>query len=306
MNYRNFLLLAERYYEPNEPLPSGKTPLERATQRNTNNPYQSSESLRKRIRNRIERTFNKPSQQELQRRETQKSRIDTVRGGGGDRKTINPVSNHPDIEVTQHGYETRYYHKPSSIRFVVKQKGYSNGRPLHSIEVDHNASPQNNRERISLINQAKSIYRNNVQQTLPHNSVLYNEPMPNYGKKGKANVRSMIYKDFGFGNLDDKGRQFALVNKRVSPKQAAAGATRLTALNNYDFGNRDIPNQSRTSSSRQMQQSSRSQKRSKISGNLATNTDQNFNSPTTGNPLLDRNRRRLPGSTGPAGVRLAD
>lgn len=247
MNYRNFLLLAERYYKPSEKLPSGRSPIQKAMSRNTEpvTPAQRSPILRS-----FGGTPAKASSQEVKRREIQKQRIGKVKRGAD-----NPhwdTTPHPDYEIRKTtdfgrpgwGGDLTYHHKPSGISFnVYSTDTEKDGSTSYGIAWRHNREPKTHRERIRLINTAKEVGRH-VLSRAPHNAILWNRPDPNANtvnpvsgreKKTSGNVRSDKYKEFGMGSLSSSGLQVARVGRPPSSRQKAKNknATSLKPLEGF-------------------------------------------------------------------------
>lgn len=246
MNYRNFLLLAERYYKPAEKLPSGRSPIQKAMSRNV-------EPVSPAQRSPILRSFGgnpeKVSSQEVKRREMQKERIPKVKRGAGNKYFDRTPSNDPDIKIEPVGpRHTAIHHKKHNITMNV----YHSSKGYHEIDWQHSnpkmrqnrqtgkMEPISNKEKLGIIRNVKNLWQSDVQHRFPTGHQIKNYPVsndnPRYDKEGKqVNTRSKKYSQLaGFGREFDNGYQYAQAGHRVSPKQAASGKIRFKPINPED------------------------------------------------------------------------
>lgn len=206
MNYSQFLLLAERYYKPTEALPSGRSPMQKF--------FSKSERLRKKGNidqsNRLEGKFGKVKR-------------------GADNPELDKTP-HRDLEISQDGSTTKFHHKPSKVTYYV-----SNTQGGHSIAWHHQNEPKTDRERRSVITNAKKVWSQHIEPRFGHGAILRNNPDENERDSTK-NTRAKVYKKYGFGNTDIYGDQYAKVGRPPSPKQAAKGKKRLKPMESPSSG----------------------------------------------------------------------
>lgn len=220
--FQQFLELAERYYEPDEKLPSGKTPVEKATQKS-----------RKRAK-----TIHSQSPENQERWGKQYDLTQTKVKHGADNPKLNTRVSHKDRDdIKIHSDDEgnmELKHKPSGVNYYV-YKSENSPDDSHTIEWGHNRGKSLQRkQRIKLARDAKSVWDQHVSHRLPHGGVVHNTPVSSYDSRGReksVNRRSEIYKRAGFGKLDDEGDQFASVGREPSPKQKKKGKKRLKPLN---------------------------------------------------------------------------
>jgi hypothetical protein len=208
--FLEFISLAERYYRPDEKLPSGKTPLGKA--------------LKKQEKDHSE--IGPDSNIVRMRKHSEK--IETKVKHGADNPKYNArVNNRDDDEIRVDSDGTDYmtvHHKPSKVTYkVAKQPGPGN---IHSIEWSHERGDRrdlSSGERNSISRDARRVWDQHVSHRLPHGATLHNQPArPGLGK---------IYKRSGFGDVDSDNDQFAKIGREKSPKQKAKGKkSRLTPL----------------------------------------------------------------------------
>lgn len=190
---------------------------------------------------------------------------------------------HSDIEITRpydDASTTKIYHKPSGVYYTIGHHG-----KYHNVAWDHSSGAPGSltdKQRFRIARNAEHVWKNHVEPGFSPGHIVSNEPIQNNGKS----AREKGYERVGFSPANKHGMQFAKVGNTYSGGRTG----RFTPY---------TPNKIQRAVLR-------TNREMKASGGLRSDIQQNFNSPTTGNPLLDRNRRRLPGSTGPAGVRLAD
>lgn len=207
--------LLEKYYAPNQKLPSGKTPVQKAVDKN------------KKRQNNITPNSN------LTRTVKHGLLITTKVKQGADNKNYNPHSNHPDVDIDAHKdqYMTVHHH-PSGISYNVT-KG---GEGIHSVEWGHGRHGQHMRpgERVRLAKTAKRVWDDHVLTNMPHNSIIHNRPSSDTKKNTgeKRNKRAEIYqKRGGLGPVDKHGDQFGFVGRPPSPKQKAKGKNQVQPRN---------------------------------------------------------------------------
>lgn len=211
-------LILEKYYSPEDKLPSGKTPLQKAKDKLTK--FKSSMKANDFVRG-----------GELEKK------IHTKVSHGADNPDYNPHHD-PDVHINYHNekpfgkyQEMDIYHRKSGIKYTVNDSNRKHkGKPVHDVTWTHNKdkSDLSNRERIRITRDAKKVWDQHVAHRLPHGSVIANTPDTNSapGKPNK-NTRASLYKKYGgFGDIKD-GEQFAEVGREPSPKQKAKGKIRF-------------------------------------------------------------------------------
>lgn len=186
MNYSQFLLLAERYYEPTEKLPSGRSPMQKF--------FSKSERLRRKGNieqsNRLEGKFGKVKR-------------------GADNPELD-TSSHPDLEIKKlNPRSTTFYHKPTGIAYNIIKTDYK-GTPVHSISWGHAHNPTTDRERRRIAYDAKKMYRRDIEPRLGHGTIVHNSPMSDKHKQ--------IYWRFGY---EGSGDQYGKVGRMPSPRQGS-------------------------------------------------------------------------------------
>lgn len=190
-SYQQFTSIAEKYYAPNEPLPSGKTPVEKYTKK-----------------------LNKTQNPNLKSAETQVKR--------GSQNPKLDISSHPDLDISTHGEEpftfTRFHHKPTGITYNVSDDG--------EIDWDHNNQNINRlssmKDRTRILRNAKTVWNQHIQDRLPYGKTMYS-----FSSKKKA--RS--YERHGMSPADDVGYQFAKVGRSLSKNEKKKGKSRLSPTN---------------------------------------------------------------------------
>jgi len=193
--------ISEKYYEPDEKTPSGKTPIQKAESRGI-----TGEKLRK-----VKR--------------------------GSDNREID-VTPQKGIVISKQHNTTKFSHPETGIEFdITHRKKPIDDRPHHSIHWWNTAGEARTpEERRRLAHTVKRIWHQHVQPTLPHGSVVSNQPASDTHKK--------LYARAKFGNphpdvtsdqwaTDDRyGRQYAIVGREPSPRQKVKGKkTRLSPMN---------------------------------------------------------------------------
>lgn len=207
--------LAERYYRPNQKLPSGKTPVQKAVAQN------------------IKRNENIGPNSNLHRIVKHSELIDAKVKHGADNKHYNPHPNHPDVEVDAH--KDQYMtvrHLPSGTTYNVS-KGTDG---VHTIDWGHGRNEQDTRpsKRVGLAKTAKDVWDKHVVPNMPHNSIIHNRPSSDTKTSTgeKRNKRSEIYQTYGgLGPMDKYGDQFGYIGRPPSPKQRAKGQKQVQPRN---------------------------------------------------------------------------
>lgn len=222
--FQEFLQLAERYYAPDEKLPSGETPVGKATRKS---------------RTRA-RTIGSQSPQNQERWGRQYDLTQTKVKHGADNPQLNTRISHKDkddIEIDSDEDGMYLRHKPSSVNFTVTKSDESPWDDVRTISWGHdkNKMQMSPRERVKLGKTAKQVWDQHVSHRLPKGSIVHNTPISSHDDRGRQkpiNRRSEIYKRAGFGPLDSEGDQFASVGREPSSKQKAKGRkSRLNPLN---------------------------------------------------------------------------
>jgi len=212
----------EKYYEPDEKLPSGETPVEKATQKS-----------RKRAR-----TIGSQSPENQDRWSKQYDLTRTKVKHGADNPSLNTKVGHREKDEIEIDHDDKYMflkHKPSGVSFDVEKSDESQYDDVRTIQWNHSQdkvklSPK---EKFRLARTAQKVWDTHVSPRLPNKSIVHNTPSSSYDNRGQPkpiNRRSEIYKKAGFGSVDSDGDQFAEVGRQKSPKQIAKGKTRLKPL----------------------------------------------------------------------------
>ena len=239
-SYKEFCKLAERYYEPHEPLPSGKTPKGKATSsyyrqsgeyfRNPRRGTPDGERTYKRMVNQRNRTWNQVSMggdnPDLDFGPDRSGKYDV----SGDSKNIT-ISNRDGVRMNVRQKPNVYYDSSKTTRTGRIP------RPVYDIEWnnDKNTGRNNPGQARSTLKSVADMWKTQVEPRLPRNSVITNFPISN--DKSARNTRSKLYQRVAnFGPQIDSGRQYAKVGSNPSPKQIAKGASRVKPLT-PGFGN---------------------------------------------------------------------
>jgi len=239
-SYKEFCKLAERYYEPHEPLPSGKTPKGKAT---SSYWRQRGEYFRDPQNQPMIPELNPKGEKKYERLGRQRSRTMNQVSRGADNPNLNlrpDTSGKYDVSGNSKNITVN---NKDGIRMNVRQKDKvyfdkSNKtrtgkipRPIYDIEWYNNKNTGNNpgQARSTLRNVA-DMWKNQVEPRLPRNSVITNFPISN--DTSDRNTRSKLYsKVANFGPRDEyTGRQYAKVGNNPSSKQSAKGASRIKPL----------------------------------------------------------------------------
>lgn len=223
--FQEFLELAEKYYAPDDKLPSGKTPVEKAEDRDER-PYSSrtKSALQKmRIRRNVRHGADNP---DLNRHSA--SNVDVEGGRGwmsvGDKETGIYYN------VTHHGRT-------------------KDGKRVFNVTWNHSDRPseleKDPERRTELVRSARDMWKQDIEHRLPRGSVVTNRPTENNkydDQKGetKRNTRAKLYQRAGFGEMNpESGKQFAQVGRQLNTKEKRKGKGRLSPLpsdTEYEFG----------------------------------------------------------------------
>ena len=218
--YKQFILdIQERYYEPKEKLPSGRTPLEKATQKSKTRA----------------KTIGRQSPENQERWAKQYDLTRTHVNHGSDNKNYNANVSHKhkdDIKVKADKNSLDIQHKPTKIWYSADK----NDDGSHTIQWGHtNRQSMTRAQKIKLARDAERVWNKHGVHRLPHDAIVHNSPSASHDNKGNEkpiNRRSELYKKKGgFGELDSDGDQFGKVGRNPSPKQKKKGVTRIKPLN---------------------------------------------------------------------------
>jgi hypothetical protein len=234
--FKEFVEIIEKYYEPDEPLPSGKTPYGKAT------------SSYYRQKGEFKRDPNRTSDQAFR----------ITRQGSRRRNEVSRGANNPDFDArpdktgryeidTDSGYSMRVRDTKNDLEMRIRQKDQiapsQGNKPVYDVEWYNNSGKRrhNPGEARGVARNVANMWKNQVAPRIPNNSILTNFPISN--DTSERNTRSKLYsKVAGFGEPGSLGRQYANVGRNPSPRQAAKGAQRITPLSgNLDpkWANRD-------------------------------------------------------------------
>lgn len=220
--FKEFLEISERYYEPDEPLPSGKTPYGKAT------------SSYYRQKGEFKRNPNRTSDQAFK----------IARQGSRRSNEVSRGANNPDFDArpdktgqydidADSGYSMRVHDTKNDLEMRIRQKDQiaPGNKPVYDVEWYNQSGKRrhNPGEARSVTRNVANMWKKQVAPRIPSNSVLTNFPLRN--DTSDRNTRSKLYsKVAGFGEPGAVGRQYANVGRNPSPKQAAKGAQRITPL----------------------------------------------------------------------------
>jgi hypothetical protein len=245
-SFKEFYKLAEGYYEPNQPLPSGKTPVGKAKssywrQRGEyfrdpqnkpmipdENPkgekrYERLDRQRTRTWNQVSRGADNPN--------LNLKPDGAVRGGkyeiDGSRNSMSVKDPKSGVEMSVRQKDRVYFDKSNKTRTGKIP------RPIYDIEwynSKRGSGMQNPGKARSVIRSVADMWKSQVEPRLPRNSVVTNFPISN--DTSDRNTRSKLYSKFAnFGPRDEyTGRQYAKVGNNPSSKQSAKGASRTKPL----------------------------------------------------------------------------
>ena len=220
--FKEFLEIAERYYEPDEPLPSGKTPYGKAT------------SSYYRQRGEFKRSPVRTSDQAFR----------ISKQGSRRRNEVSRGANNPDFDArpdktgryeidADSNYRMSVRDTKNDLEMRIRQKDQiaPGGKPVYDIEWYNQSGKRrhNPGEARGVTRNVASMWKNQVAPRIPNNSVISNFPISN--DTSNRNTRSKLYsKIAGFGEPGSLGRQYANVGRNPSPRQAGKGAQRITPL----------------------------------------------------------------------------
>jgi len=208
--FKEFMYIAEKYYEPDEKLLSGKTPMQKASN--------------KKFKDR-------------QRQERQSNLTLTKVRHGADNPNPNPHVSREDekeVEVISHSSGIDVHHKPSGITYNVYKALGSPFNNVNTIEWGHNKTPKTEGDKIKIARDAERVWNRHVSHRIPHNTVAHNSPSSSgsddWGNEHR-NRRERLYSTRGgFGSKDSDGDQFAKVGRNPSRKQQEKGKKRLSPI----------------------------------------------------------------------------
>lgn len=220
--FQEFVDIVEKYYEPDQPLPSGKTPYGKAT------------SSYYRQRGEFKRSPNRTTDQAFRiAKQGGSGRSAAARGADNPEFDSKPdPSGRYDIE-TDTDYKMTVRDKKNNTQMRVRQKDSiaPGGKPVYDVEWynTNRSKDYNPGEARAITRDVGNMFKNQVAPRLPSNSVLTNFPITN--DTSERNTRAKLYsKVAGFGKVGMQGRQYAAVGRPPSPRQAAKGVQRITPL----------------------------------------------------------------------------
>ena len=239
-SYKEFCKLAERYYEPHEPLPSGKTPKGKATSsyyrqsgeyfRNPRMGTPDGERRYGRLANQRNRTWNQVSRgadnPDLDLRPDRSGQYDV----SGNSKNIT-IRDKDGISMNIRQKDQVYYDKSNKTRTGRIP------RAIYDVEWynDKNTGRNNPGQARSTLKRVSNMWKSQVEPRLPRNSVVSNFPISN--DSSRRNTRAKLYsKVANFGPRTERGWQYGKVGNNPSPKQSAKGVSRIKPLT-PGFGN---------------------------------------------------------------------
>jgi len=217
--FKEFIL--EKYYEPDQPLPSGKTPYGKAT-----SSY---------YRQRGEYFKGTSNAEKFKQIATQGARRQTEVSRGADNPTFNPKfdpSGRYNIDADSNN-ALRVTDTENNVSMRVRKKDQiaPGNKPVYDVEWVNYDRKYNNNPGVAraVTRNVIDMWRNQVAPRIPSNTVLSNFPITN--DTSERNSRSKLYSKYaGFGKTGMQGRQYAAVGRQPSPKQVAGGAQRITPL----------------------------------------------------------------------------
>ena len=217
--FNEFIL--ERYYEPDEPLPSGKTPYGKAT------------SSYYRQKGELKRSPNRTSDQFFKLINQGSRRKDEVSHGADNpefKSKPDPSGRYKIDADSDHSLRVRDTKNNTSMSVRQKDRRVG-GKVVYDVQWNNaeRRGQYNPGEARGITRDVGRMFRNQVSPRLPSNSILTNMPISN--ETSDRNTRSKLYsKVAGFGEVGPYARQYAAVGRPVSPKQAAKGIQRTTPL----------------------------------------------------------------------------
>jgi hypothetical protein len=218
--FQEFIL--EKYYEPDQPLPSGKTPYGKAT-----SSYYRQKGEFKRNPNRTSDKAFKITQQ------GGSGRSAAARGADNPNFDSKPdKSGRYDID-TDSDYKLSVRDRKNDVEMRLRQKDQiaPGKKPVYDVEwYNYGKSKDLNPGKArGVARNVADMWKTQVAPRIPSNSVITNFPITN--DTSERNTRSKLYsKVAGFGKTGMQGRQYAAVGRNPSSKQAAKGAQRITPL----------------------------------------------------------------------------
>lgn len=223
--FEEFMLIAEKYYAPDEKLPSGRTPLQKAEDRQQR-PFKT-----------------RRSEHSTTKKMKHKYELERSVKHGADNPDLN-THGHPDLKIRSRRDERSnthlVYHQPSGITYRIERdlKAPNNE---HSIEWKHShRGKMSDKTARHTIRNARQVWDTHVSPRLPHNAVISNSPTVTYkknkqtGGQTQRNTRAKLYQRRGFGPVDQFGNQYARAGRNPSPKQRAKGKVRLKPMTSRD------------------------------------------------------------------------
>lgn len=228
--FQQFLQLAERYYKPDEKLPSGKTPYEKA-----------SSSYEKQDKEYYSKPESERTLKHATRMNKQIGRVRKNVAHGADNPHFNTYSDlSGEVNVTGHKDDhMTVRHPESGVRFSIYNTGKKtrDGKPVHDVEWSHNQDTKSLSDsgRKKILRSARDTWTKHISHRLPHGSVIRNFPISNFGSDNsdisnftgdgtdERYARAALYSRIGgFGPRNDRtGYQFAGVGREPSPRQKA-------------------------------------------------------------------------------------
>lgn len=220
--FREFV--AEKYYEPDEPLPSGKTPYGKAT------------SSYYRQKGEFKRSPVRTSDQAFR----------VTRQGSRRSNEVSRGANNPDFDArpdktgryeidADSSYSMRVRDTKNDLEMRIRKKDQiapsQGNKPVYDVEWYNQSGKRrhNPGEARGVVRNVADMWKKQVAPRIPSNSILTNFPISN--DTSERNTRSKLYsKVAGFGEPGSLGRQYAHVGRNPSSKQAAKGAQRITPL----------------------------------------------------------------------------
>jgi hypothetical protein len=220
--FKEFVDIVEKYYEPDQPLPSGKTPYGKAT----SSYYRQRGELRRNPNRTSDQVFRTVSQGSRKRNEVSRGADNPTFDGRPDKSGKYNIETDSDYGMTVDD-------RKNNLRMRLRQKDAiaPGGKPVYDVEW-HNLSRRgrhNPGEARSVVRNVADMWKNQVSPRIPSNSVITNFPISN--DTSERNTRSKLYsKIAGFGKTGMQGRQYASVDRPPSSKQLAKGVQRIKPL----------------------------------------------------------------------------
>jgi hypothetical protein len=223
VTYSEFIQIAERYYQPDEPLQSGKTPYGKAV----SSTYRQKGEFKRSSPDK--KTPDAESRIERQRRNTYSK---VKHGADNPNFNLTPDSNYDvkgkggdNLEVTdtKRGYSMQLSRLNSTVM----------GKPEYDVTWTNKnrrrdgANPGKSRR---VVRDITRMWKQQVSPRLPYNSVLSNYPQ--FNDTSDRNTRAKFYSKYaGFGDMADfDSAQYAKVEREPSSRQAAKGVLRTKPI----------------------------------------------------------------------------